>query len=61
MVMDERNYRAVARERLDGDWGVSIGVAAVAALLGGLLVGGSFLPDLEAAVSLNIPFLTELV
>lgn len=59
--MDERNFRAIARERLDGDWGVSIGVAAVAALLGGLLVGGSFLPDLEAAVSLNIPFLTELV
>lgn len=58
--MDERNFRAVARERLTGEWGVSIAVAAVAALLGGLLVGGSFLPDLETAVSLPIPFVTEL-
>lgn len=57
--MDERNFRAIARERLNGEWGVSIAVAAVAALLGGLLVGGSFLPDLEASLSRSIPFLTE--
>lgn len=57
--MDERNFRAVARERLSGEWGVSIAVAAVAALLGGLVVGISFLPDLETIVSLRIPWLTE--
>lgn len=49
--MDTKLLRARARANLAGNWGVSIGVAAVAALLGALLTGASFLPQLEA----NIP------
>ncbi len=45
--MEAKQIRALARERLQGAWGISIGVAAVACLLGGLLVGNSFLPKLE--------------
>lgn len=45
--MEARQIRALARERLQGTWGISIGVAAVACLLGGLLVGSTFLPKLE--------------
>lgn len=45
--MDERLIRKRARESLKNNWGLSIGVAAVAALLGGLIVGSSFLPVIE--------------
>ncbi len=45
--MDERNFKQVARDRLNNHWGISIGAAAVAFLLGGLLVGVSFLPKIE--------------
>lgn len=51
--MDERILRQRARERLAGNWGLSIGVAAVAALLGGLLVGSDFLPELNYSWSRN--------
>lgn len=37
--------RATARRNLSGKWPLSIGVAAIAALLGGLIAGTSFLPD----------------
>lgn len=57
--MDERNFRAIARERLRGSWAVSIGVAAVACLLGGLLTGSSFLPKVESELGMAVPFLTE--
>lgn len=43
--MTEKDYRNKARENLVGNWGLSIGVAAVACLLGGLTAGNSFLPD----------------
>lgn len=46
-VMDFKGIRAKARQNLSGKWGLSIGVAAVAALLGGLITGNSFLPELE--------------
>lgn len=39
------DYRRIARDNLTCQWGVSIAVAAVACLLGGLLTGGSFLPE----------------
>lgn len=52
--MDERNFRQRARENLANNWGLSIGVAAVAALLGGLLMGSSFLPDTDSVLSLPI-------
>lgn len=43
--MEAKDLRARARANLQGNWGLSIGVAAVAALLGGLIVGSSFLPE----------------
>lgn len=39
------DYRRVARENLRENWGLSIGVCALAWLLGGLLVGSSFIPQ----------------
>ena len=45
--MDKRILRARARSNLRNSWGVSIGVAVVASLLGGLIVGTSFLPELK--------------
>ena len=41
------DYRAKARENLAGNWPLSIGVAAVACLLGGLICGSDFLPDIN--------------
>lgn len=57
--MEAKTLRARARANINGNWGVSIGIAAVAALLGGLVTGISFLPSLETQVS--IPVLNELV
>lgn len=45
--METSMIRQKARENLAGNWGLSVGVAAVAALLGGVLVGTSFLPELN--------------
>lgn len=45
--MQAKDIRAAARNRLAGMWPLAIGAAAVACLLGGLIAGGSFLPDLE--------------
>ena len=45
--MDKRILRARARSNLRNSWGVSIGVAVVASLLGGLIAGTSFLPELK--------------
>lgn len=54
--MEAKDLRARARANLQGNWGLSIGVAAVAALLGGLVVGGSFLPDVSTDIT---EFLSE--
>lgn len=51
--MDERIFRQRAREQLATNWGLSIGVAAVACLLGGLLVGSSFIPEVNYSWSQN--------
>lgn len=45
--MESRDYRRIARENLKDNWALSIGVAVIAVMLGGLLTGGSFLPDIE--------------
>lgn len=45
--MDERNFRATAREKLRGNWGISILTGFVASLLGGLIAG-------TAGINLNI-------
>lgn len=54
--MEASILRARARENLRGNWGLSIGVAAVAVLLGGLMDGNSFLPSLS---SISIPIVQE--
>ena len=45
--MDAKLLRDRARANLAGNWGVAIAVAAVACLLGGLMEGPLFLPQLE--------------
>ena len=57
--MDERIFRARARNVLQNNWGLSIGAAVVAYLLGGLLVGGSFLPDFESEIAQYFGFSAE--
>ena len=54
--MEASTLRARARANLAGNWGLSIGVAALAVLLGGTISGMSFLPNLEV----SIPVLQEL-
>lgn len=58
--MEAKDLRARARANLQGNWGLSIGVAAVAALLGGLIVGGSFLPDISTNSSESLPLWLKL-
>lgn len=58
--MEARILRARARANLAGNWGVSIAVALVASLLGGLITGGSFLPNLGAELTAYFPFLQEI-
>ena len=43
--MDTKSLRARARAHLAGNWALSIGIAVVAAILGGMITGTSFLPD----------------
>ena len=43
--MTSSDYRRIARERLQGNWPLAIGAAAVACILGGLLTGTSFIPQ----------------
>ena len=38
--MTSKELRAIARQNLQGNWGISVGVALVAALLGGMITGG---------------------
>ena len=45
--MSASDYRRIARDRLTDNWLLSVGVAAVACLLGGLITGSAFLPDLN--------------
>lgn len=58
--MEGRNLRAKARENLAGNWGISIAVALVASLLGGLIAGGSFLPDWQTELTAFFPFLQKI-
>ena len=39
------DYRRIARENLRGNWPLSIGVCAIACILGGMSVGGTFIPE----------------
>ena len=58
--MEAKTLRARARANLAGNWGISVAVAMVAFLLGGLLAGGTFLPDIKAELSVWFPFLEKL-
>ena len=49
--MNYSDLRRIGRENLAGNWGLSIGVALVAALLGGLVAGGGF--SFEADIDLE--------
>lgn len=53
--MEAKTLRARARANLAGNWGISVAVAVVAVLLGGLMQGTSFLPDLEVKVPFSTP------
>lgn len=52
--MESSVLRAQARANLQGNWGLSIGVAAVAVLLGGLIEGTSFLPQINTQITIPI-------
>ena len=45
--MNYSDYRSVARENLRGNWSLSVFVAAIAWLLGGILVGSTFIPQIN--------------
>lgn len=49
-LMDYQSIRATARRNLTGKWGISIGVAVVACLLGGMITGSAFLPDVTKSL-----------
>ena len=51
--MEAKTLRARARANLTGNWGISIAVAVVAALLGGLIAGVSFLPELVTVIPIE--------
>ena len=51
--MEAKTIRARARANLAGNWGLSVAVAAVASVLGGLIAGVSFLPELETVIPLE--------
>ena len=48
--MTSSDYRRIARERLTGNWPLAIGVAAAACILGGLVTGSSFVPQLNVRI-----------
>lgn len=58
--MEASTLRARARANLTESWGVSIGIAALAALLGGLLAGSSFMPGISAELPIHWPWLEQL-
>jgi len=58
--MEAKTLRARARANLAGNWGVSIAIAVVASLLGGLITGSSFLPSLNAEIPVSFPLLERL-
>lgn len=60
--MEAKNIRARARANLAGNWGVSIAVAVVAVLLGGLITGVSFFPEMKYDFPLDrFPVLAQYV
>lgn len=58
--MEARIIRQRARSNLADSWGVSIGVAVVAALLGGLITGIVFWPERNVEIPISFPLLQEI-
>ena len=58
--MEAKTLRARARSSLAGCWGISIAIALVASLLGGLITGGTFVPNLNEKAAIPLPFLQEI-
>lgn len=58
--MEAKTIRARARSNLAGNWGVSIAIAVVAAVLGGLIAGTSFVPNLNEKAAIPLPYLQEI-
>ena len=59
--MEYSAIRAQAREGLRGRWAQAIGVAVVAYILGGILVGSSFLPQLTYSTRDEITSLEDAI
>ena len=49
--MDAKYLRSRARVSLAGKWAVAVAVAAVACLLGGLMIGSMFIPQIDASLN----------
>lgn len=58
--MEAKTIRARARENLAGNWALSVAVAVVACLLGGLITGSSFLPTIDEELVAHFPELQNL-
>ena len=58
--MEANTLRARARASLAGNWGVSIAVAVVASVLGGLIAGATFIPNLNEKATIPLPYLQEI-
>ena len=59
--MFAKDYRDLARENLRGNWKLSVIAGMLACLLGGLIVGTSFFPDMELKIEdMNFRDLKEL-
>lgn len=53
--MYAKDYRAKARENMAGEWGLSILVAFIAAILGGLITGSSFSLSIDEETMATLP------
>lgn len=54
--MTSSDYRSIARAKLSGNWGISVGISLVAALLGGLITSsGSFSMNIDEELLYYIP------
>lgn len=58
--MEASTLRSRARAALAGNWAIAIGTAAVAYLLGGILTGSSFFPEINEQLAVYFPVLQRL-
>ena len=53
--MEAKDFRRLARERLANNWGIAIGAAFLAALLGGMVTGSGFGIEIDEKVIQMLP------